>query len=407
MTHPAAPDRLHGLDAVRGFALLMGLALHAAMSYLPGSQYFWVTSDSGPSQSLSVLFFWVHSFRMTLFFLLAGYFARHQLHRLGLGQFVRDRLRRIVVPLLGAWPLVFAAIVVVVVWGAWLENGGSFPQEPPPPQKFTPDSFPLTHLWFLYVLTLLYAALLVLRGVFHRLDRGGRFQAWLDIPARAIAGPWAPLVVALPVAAALFALPMWWHWFGVPTPDQSLYPSLAACLAFGLAFLGGWALHRLPDLLAALPHRAPWNLAIGLAGTVSCLSLAGLVPPQAAAAKDAVTAAYAFAYAASGWGWSLGLIGLSLRYLSGPSPARRYLADASYWIYLVHLPVVMAGQVLATRSNAPWWIEYPLVLGGSFVFSLGSYHLFVRHSPIGAALNGRRFARAGRSAVAPAVAPMR
>ena len=28
--------RLHALDAVRGFALLAGVVLHAAMSYLPG-----------------------------------------------------------------------------------------------------------------------------------------------------------------------------------------------------------------------------------------------------------------------------------------------------------------------------------------------------------------------------------
>jgi uncharacterized membrane protein len=29
-------DRLHALDAVRGFALLLGVAFHAALSFMPG-----------------------------------------------------------------------------------------------------------------------------------------------------------------------------------------------------------------------------------------------------------------------------------------------------------------------------------------------------------------------------------
>ena len=33
-----------------------------------------------------------------------------------------------------------------------------------------------------------------------------------------------------------------------------------------------------------------------------------------------------------------GLIGLFLRYMGKPSPRWRYMADASYWIYIVHGP---------------------------------------------------------------------
>ena len=42
------------------------------------------------------------------------------------------------------------------------------------------------------------------------------------------------------------------------------------------------------------------------------------------------------------WGWVLGLTGAALRFLSNYSAVRRYIADASYWIYLAHLPVVAA-----------------------------------------------------------------
>ncbi len=42
---PESNERLHALDAVRGFALLLGVALHATLSYLPGAQYCWFVGD--------------------------------------------------------------------------------------------------------------------------------------------------------------------------------------------------------------------------------------------------------------------------------------------------------------------------------------------------------------------------
>ena len=55
MTH-AAPARWHGLDAVRGFALVAGVVLHASMAFLPGPQL-WLVADATRSTTLSVAFF--------------------------------------------------------------------------------------------------------------------------------------------------------------------------------------------------------------------------------------------------------------------------------------------------------------------------------------------------------------
>lgn len=393
MTLTTPSERLHGLDALRGFALLLGVALHATMSYLPGAEFFWITNDS--SRSLLVLpggFHWVHSFRMTLFFLLAGFFGRLALHRLGAGPFMRDRFKRILLPLLSLWFPVLMAIILVITWNAWLVNGGVMPEsEPQPP--LTVHNFPLTHLWFLYLLTLFYAAMLVLRAAFHAIDRSGHVQMALDAMVRVIAGPWAPLVLAVPAMLALMSLPAWWHWFGIPTPDMTLIPNLAACVAYGLAFLGGWALHRQPKLLAALSNRWPMNLTIALVASGTCFRQLGVMPPPAPAGDDLATWIYAFAYVTASWAWSLALIGLVLRFLDGHSPMRRYLADASYWIYIVHLPLVMGAQVLASRYQAPWWVEYPLILTAVLAVSILSYQLMVRRTWIGAWLNGKRMPR--------------
>src|SRR5262249_7242425 len=90
-------ERLHALDAVRGGAWLMGVLFHAAMSFM--EPRFWIIGDSATDPALNVVFFVLHMFRMTLFFVIAGFFARMLFHRRGLGGFVRDRAKRIAAPL--------------------------------------------------------------------------------------------------------------------------------------------------------------------------------------------------------------------------------------------------------------------------------------------------------------------
>ena len=69
---------------------------------------------------------------------------------------------------------------------------------------------------------------------------------------------------------------------------------------------------------------------------------------------------------------------------------RRYLADASYWVYLVHLPLVMAGQVLVLAAPWPWFVKLGAVVASVTAISLLSYELLVRHTFLGRLLNGRR-----------------
>jgi peptidoglycan/LPS O-acetylase OafA/YrhL len=96
------------------------------------------------------------------------------------------------------------------------------------------------------------------------------------------------------------------------------------------------------------------------------------------------------------------LIGMALRFGSGYSAARRYLADASYWIYLAHLPLVMALQIAVARTDLPAMVKFPLVLVTVITILLASYHLLVRYSFIGAVLNGRRQRRHPAFEIEPA-----
>ena len=124
------PERLHALDAVRGYALLLGIVLHATVSFIPAPTRVWIIQDSHPSITLGVLFFSIHVFRMTTFFLIAGFFAHLSFHRRGAWGFIKDRLQRIALPLVVGWPILFTAMAMVVIWAASFPNGGPLPGPP-------------------------------------------------------------------------------------------------------------------------------------------------------------------------------------------------------------------------------------------------------------------------------------
>ena len=94
----SARPRRHDLDALRGFAMLLGVGLHASLAFFPS---FWPAQDStsdlnGPFDE----FLWaVHGFRMPVFFLLSGFFTAMLWRRRGLGHLMWHRVRRIALPL--------------------------------------------------------------------------------------------------------------------------------------------------------------------------------------------------------------------------------------------------------------------------------------------------------------------
>jgi hypothetical protein len=400
MTTSAGADRLHGLDAVRGYALLLGIVFHATASFLPGPQI-WPVIDTHRSLTLAGVFYVSHIFRMTTFFLIAGFFAHMMVEKRGVAAFIRDRAKRIALPLVVGWPILFAGIIAATVYGAYVATG-NLPKPPPPPAHPPLAAFPLAHLWFLYVLLLLYAATLTVRGAVVRMDRTGRLRAGVDsLVAGLVESPAAPLALALPAALAFYASDPWLEWFGVAGPDSSLIPNLPAAVEYFTAFGFGWLLNRQPGLLNVMSRRWPLNLALALAFTAVCLAMVGVAPLIAPARPGLQRLAYAAAYSLAMWTWTFAAIGMALRFLSRPSPVRRYIADSSYWLYLVHLPLILALQAAVSQLDWPWEVKIAVILSVAFPLMFASYQLLVRHSFIGAILNG---SRAPKPAKAPPVA---
>jgi len=391
-------ERFHALDAVRGFALLVGVGFHAALSFMPNwPPGIWATNDASPSQFLSDAAFVTHIWRMSLFFFIAGFFARLLHQKLGTRAFWANRALRIGVPLVAGWVVVFPMIAAVWTFGITKVLGTT----PPAPPAGPPGTFPLTHLWFLYLLLFVYAATLAVRFVFAHLDPAGRLRCVIDqVVVSGIRTGAAAFTFGIPLAVALFSIPMWFYWAGIPTPDHSLIPEIPASVGFGTAFVIGWLVHRASA--AALPAiEKRWLVHLGLA--VACTAVLMFIMHRHPLAEAGFTKnLYAYLFGVAVWSWVFGLTGAALRFLSNYSPARRYIADASYWVYIMHLPVVAAVQLWVSQWPMPWVLKFPFILAVSFAVLFASYHWLVRPTFIGALLNGSKYPRRALAVPAPA-----
>ncbi len=388
-------DRLHALDAVRAFALLLGVVFHAGFSFIPGMiPGIWAINDSSPSVTVSVLLFTSHIFRMTLFFFIAGFFARMMFERKGARGFWSNRSKRILVPLIVGWVVIFPTLAAVWIWGLTKTFGGALPAAPADVPAPPAGAFPLTHLWFLYYLLVLYAIVVLCRTIVVRLDRGGSIRGFADTAIRgAIRSGTAAVLLAMPLTLALYFRADWVIWFGIPTPDRSLIPELTSLVCFGTALAFGWLVHVQPDLLQVWKKQWAAHLAVALGATAVCVWIAGPTPSFVPRAPGLEKLAFAFSYSLATWCWSLAIVGGAMQFFARASDRVRYVADASYWIYLVHLPVVAAMQVLVGHLPWHWSLKFPVILSVSFAVLFLSYRIFVRSTFIGQMLNGRKYPR--------------
>jgi len=123
-----------------------------------------------------------------------------------------------------------------------------------------------------------------------------------------------------------------------------------------------------------------WKL---LLPTGALLLVAGLATMNDRLLATVLQPAYA-------WTMVLGLIGLFCHVFPHPRPAVTWLADASYWMYLIHVPLVLSAQLLVRQWPLPAGVKFLIILAGVTAILLVSYRWCVRYTVIGSLLNGPR-----------------
>ncbi len=106
-------DRRNDLDALRAFAMLLGIVLHGAVSFIPYAGVIWGVQDFQSNPLYAVLLSSIHGWRMPLFFLVSGFFTAMLLKKCGLRALLAHRFKRIFLPMMLAMVTIIPLLLVV------------------------------------------------------------------------------------------------------------------------------------------------------------------------------------------------------------------------------------------------------------------------------------------------------
>jgi peptidoglycan/LPS O-acetylase OafA/YrhL len=242
----------------------------------------------------------------------------------------------------------------------------------------------LWFLWFLWWLVVGYAAVSAL----------GAWLPSVPIPGWLVLSPARYLwLVPLTMILQSFmgdggASPI----FG-PDTSTGLLP-IPHVLAYYAIFFGFGALYfGFDDRSGRVGARWWLPLSIGLL-VVFPLALAFMAgwngPPEVGLGPLARRILSIFLQAAFPWLMTFGLMGLFRQVCSVESPTMRYLSDSAYWLYLAHLPLIIAAQYVVRDWPIPALAKFLLIVAVVTAFLLWTYQVMVRYTALGRFLNGPR-----------------
>ncbi len=309
---------------------------------------------------------------LSLFFLMAGFFGAALYARWGLKRFTRDRLKRI------ALPLVVGLATIVPVTALLLDD--MLPG--------TPLRAGAMHLWFLWYVVLFYAAIPLLLPS----RAGAALRHWL---VRLLRSPLAVLVLAAVTAAAQYVaaqIPLGEVIVETPASVAWLIPLPGLVAFYGCFFFFGALIQGSGEGSSLIGSRVWLNAAIALAALVPAVLLRFGPVWTGAGLPNQTLGGYAWtaAFSLMSWAVCFTVWGLAARWLSRDRAAVRYVADSTYWIYLMHLPLAVVLVALIAPLPLPLPVSWLLAVTLLFSILLVLYELVVRHSVLGRTLNGPR-----------------
>ncbi|MFC4995119.1 acyltransferase family protein [Rubritalea tangerina] len=359
--------RRHDLDALRACAMLLGIVLHAAIAY---AGFNWAVVDPSHNQCFAWLFYGVHGFRMQLFFLISGYFTCMLYQKRGLKELLLHRLKRILIPLLIFAPLT-SPLINYILTQAYQKQGTAELFASFHSGNILAD-FNFHHLWFLYFLCFFVLAFSLIT-----------ICPKPNFPKRFLTYP-SNLFYIVPITLVIQSfLTRSYPTFG-PESSLGLIPKLPVLLYYATFFFFGCLLFLHPKT----PVGLRWKL-------LTVTALLFLFPlgmwtewwsyynaPNLQILSDILQVLFT-------WSMVFACIGFFQIYCSHPSKVMRYLSDASYWLYLAHLPLVFAIQLLIQNWQITCFLKFPIVILATLAPLLLAYHFVVRKKPLGKLLNGK------------------
>ena len=365
--------RYYAFDSLRAAMMFLGVIIHCAMSYSNSNDMSWPLRAKDTSTVFFILVEFIHTFRMPVFFLIAGFFGALLFFNKSPELMIKNRFKRIFLPF-----LVFLFVLYPIMSYSFKYCKATFNGEIPMTLNEFSSSlwsfipFNLFHLWFLYYLFIISFLVYLFSKLTKRISLlpiENMFELTFKKPL------YRTLVLSSFSFVILFL-------FGTKSFETSIswIPNLGILLYYFTFYITGWLLYRNKELVNTLKS---FDITITIIGVITfCLktyfdSHMNLISLQIA--NSIITCSL-----------SIGIIGLFLRFADIPKNYITQLVNSAYWVYLIHFFISMLLPTFLNDMLISVYFKFLIVLFVTITICLISYHLFVRKTFIGVFLNGKK-----------------
>jgi glucans biosynthesis protein C len=353
--------RRNDLDWLRVLAVLLLIPFHAALIFVLDPNSIMYVKDSANSEFLDGMAGFIHQFHMPLFFVISGAATALALGFRGAGQYLRERAQRMLVPFLFAVVVLLPPMTYITRLQRgesltfWQHYAGFFQLNPNDLAGYYGTLTP-AHTWFILYL-LIFSLISLPFFLLERRESSRRISA-------KIAGFFEKrfalslLLIPLALAAALDLM-------GDKNP-----------LYYFFIFLLGYLLMTDPRYQAALDRDAPVTLGLGLLCAIVRQTWSPNFPEW-----SLPWLGYGLIVEQGVRLWLLfGILGYGHRLLQGGGKVLRYLSEAAFPFYILHLPVTTLVGYFVIRLETEIGVKYLLIVVLANLLTFGIYEGFKRLS---------------------------
>ncbi len=394
-----AQPRLYGFDSLRAFMLLLGVFFHAALPFVQFEiSDYWPYQHEKTALFMDGLAAWLHLFRIPIFFIIAGFFAGLVLEKRGVRSFIVKKIKRIAWPFFLFWVLMTPLVVAAFIY---LSDGTTNRLIDNTIQEWL--HFNTIHYWFLYYLMAYYliTVLLVLIGKKLTMPWQKKPLSFTTEPTATKTQPTAAMVkptatktmsiekkratsrpkqICDSVLFMLLLLLSFWlskdYKFGQIQASYSFIPDLKSTGYYACFYAIGWLLFKQKEMIKVIASK--WKPAMLL--LLILLPLYFLILNKLSKSPDNNTnnlLIWPLSWFLV-WLHSYSFLAISFRKLNAFNKIIAYFSQSSYWIYMIHLPILLGLLILHQKMDLPIAGSYPLLVLLTLGFSVLSYELIAK-----------------------------
>ena len=383
-------ERIYAFDTLRTIMVLLGIMLHAAAIYCAkdNSQPDSLTDTLNHSQFFDLLVDLIHTFRMPVFFVISGFFTAMLAVENGYKKMIHNRLNRLV------YPFIAGVLIMIPISIYFINLYQNSIQHPTSPFNITfnylPNVFNLSnlntyHLWFLYYL-------ICFCFLFYFLSNyvGKWFPNF-----RSKLNSYFNYIFHLKGLPLIFMLKTIFF-LGIMgtirlTTESKFSISIPVFLTYLTFFTFGWFLYKNRHRMDTFTYYPFLLIGGGLLLFTMRWLLLTLYPDYE---TNRLFYILLLSYGVSIWLFIYGFLGVFFKYFNAYSSIAKYISDGSYWIYLIHFPILIFIQIELLPFPISPFLKFFIGLSVTVFLTILSYNYCVRNTFIGAFLNGKKYPKA-------------